>query len=280
MIEMPEAVTIARQMNDVLGRKAIAKFSRGLLKHKFLWLNKPDEEYENLLLGLSVCSTSSYGRSIYLNLSDYMIWWGDTGGKILYHAQGESLPKKYHLRWDFDDDSSLTFSMRMWGSVKLLDKNEFKEIPLDETGLPPLHPDFTYERFNKMLEDYPDKTSKGIKGFLVATGYAVPNHIHGLGNAIVQDILFNAKLNPKRKIPDIVQYERKRLFKSINSTVAEAIGQGGRYDEFDLYGQKGGYIRLMDSKSAGTPCKICGEEIKKISYLGGACYLCPGCQPV
>ena len=209
-----------------------------------------------------------------------MIWWGDTGGKILYHAQGESLPKKYHLRWDFEDDSSLTFAMRMWGSVKMLDKNEFKEIPLDETGLPPLHPDFTYERFNKMLEDYPDKTSKGIKGFLVATGFAVPNHIQGLGNAIVQDILYNAKLNPKRKIPDIAQNERKRLFKSINSTVAEAINRGGRYDEFDLFSQKGGYIRLMDSKSAGIPCKICGEEIKKISYLGGACYICPVCQPI
>jgi formamidopyrimidine-DNA glycosylase len=60
--------------------------------------------------------------------------------------------------------------------------------------------------------------------------------------------------------------------------VQEAIDLGGRYDEFDLFGNKGGYIRLMDSKTAGTPCIQCGAEIRKISYLGGACYICPECQ--
>ncbi|MBL6980018.1 MAG: hypothetical protein ISR58_02395 [Anaerolineales bacterium] len=49
-------------------------------------------------------------------------------------------------------------------------------------------------------------------------------------------------------------------------------------DEVDLYGQKGGYIRLMDSKTKDTPCPNCGTDIQKISYLGGACYLCVECQ--
>ena len=278
MIEMPEAYTIANQMDETLQGKEIKSFSFGNLTHKFLWLNRPDEAYESSLPGLTVKNASSYGRSIYLNLDEKMLWWGDTGGKLLYHTPGEKLPAKYHLRWDFTDDSSVTFSMRMWGSVKLLDKNEFSDGPNDETGIPPLHPSFTYEGFNEMLDTYPEKTSKGIKGFLVATGYAVQDHIHGLGNAIVQDILFTARLNPKRKIPDISGDERYRLYETINATVAEAIDLGGRYDEVDLFGNKGGYVRLMDIKSVGTPCKNCGSEIKKISYLGGACYLCPVCQ--
>ena len=279
MIEMPEAATLARQMGAELTGKTITRFARGTQTHRFLWLNRPDEEYESILPGKTITGANHYGRSIYLFMGEEnMLWWGDAGGKILYHAPGEKTPSKYHLGWEFSDGSHLTYALQMWGAVKLLDASEFNECPHDETGLPPLHPDFTFERFDSMLDEYPEKTSKGVKGFLVATGYSIPNHVHGLGNAIVQDILFHARLSPKSKIPDINLEERQRLYDAIQSTVAEAIEAGGRYDEFDLYGNKGGYVRLMDSKTANTPCPNCGTDIQKISYLGGACYLCPNCQ--
>jgi formamidopyrimidine-DNA glycosylase len=278
MIKMPEATTIANQMKKTMTNKTIRRFTRGNLTHKFLWLNRSNEEFEESCPGLVVTGASRYGRSIYLYLGDHMLWWGDTGGKLLYHEPGESHPKKYHLGWDFSDGSCLSFTMRMWGSVKLLDKGEFIDIPHEETGIPPLHPDFTFENFDQMLDTYPDKTSKGIKGFLVATGYVTSNHLSGLGNVIVQDILFNARLSPKRKIPAIQPDERRGLYNSIQNTIGEAINKGGRYDEFDLFGEKGGYVRLMDSKTAGTPCPKCDTGIEKISYPGGACYLCPSCQ--
>lgn len=278
MIEMPEAHTIASQMRKELNGKVIAGFHQGPLTHKFLWLNRPVEEYEVVLPGNSVKNASSYGRSIYLNLGETMLWWGDAGGRLLFHANGADLQKKYHLAWTFTDGSALTFHLRMWGSVRLLSQDEFDLRPKEETGIPPLDPRFTPERFDQMLEAYPDKTSKGIKGFLVATGYAIPDPINGLGNAIVQDILFHAALSPKRKIPEIGAEERSRLYNAIQDTIAEATRLGGRYDEVDLYGQPGRYVRLMDSKTVGTPCTRCGGEIQKISYLGGACYLCPTCQ--
>jgi formamidopyrimidine-DNA glycosylase len=278
MIEMPEAHTIASQMKDELSGKVISGFHQGPLTHKFLWLNRPIEAYEELLPGSTVKSASSYGRSIYLHLGEAMLWWGDTGGRLLYHETSDSLPKKYHLAWTFEDSSALTFHMQMWGSVRLLSQDEFDLRPKDESGIPPLDPRFTLERFDQMLESYPEKTSKGIKGFLVATGYAIPDPINGLGNAIVQDILHHAILSPKRKIPEISAEERSRLYNAIQDTIAEAIKLGGRYDEVDLYGQPGHYNRLMDSKTVGTPCIRCGTKIQKISYLGGACYICPTCQ--
>jgi formamidopyrimidine-DNA glycosylase len=278
MIEIPEATTIATQMQKELPGKTIAKFGRGVLTHKFLWLNRSDEDFEATLGGLVVKSASSYGRSIYLNLGSHMLWWGDTGGKLLYHPPGDKLPKKYHLIWHFVDGSILTFAMQMWGSVKLLDSSEFDQIPNAETGVAPLDPKFTFDRFTQMLDTYPEKTAKGIKGFLVATGHVTPDHVSGLGNAIVQDILFTAQLSPKRKIPDLTMNERYKLYVSIQKTVDKAIELGGRYDERDLYNQPGRYIRLMDSKTVGTPCGVCGEKIIKLSYLGGACYICKRCQ--
>ena len=72
--------------------------------------------------------------------------------------------------------------------------------------------------------------------------------------------------------------ERKKLFDAINETVVKVIKLGGRYDEVDLFGNNGGYIRLMDNQTKGTPCIKCQATIQKISYLGGACYICPNCQ--
>ena len=278
MIEMPEAVTISRQMNGEITGKIISAFSRGPLTHKFLWLNRPDEEFEGILKNIEVNGASSYGRSIYLYCEDHLLWWGDTGGRLLYHNPGNPLPKKYHLKWAFSDRSSLTFSMQMWGFVRLLEPSEFIIPPKDETGIPPLDPNFTTEKLSQMMDTYPDKKSKGIKGFLVATGHVSENHISGLGNAIIQDILFHANLDPRRKIKNITPNERAILFNAIQETVSEAIRMGGRYDERDLYNQPGGYLRIMDSKTVGKPCPTCGTQIKKISYLGGACYICPHCQ--
>ncbi|MEW5872108.1 MAG: hypothetical protein AB1894_22795 [Chloroflexota bacterium] len=49
MIEMPEATTLANQMNAVLVGKTFARFARGSLRHKFLWLNRPDEDFQAIL---------------------------------------------------------------------------------------------------------------------------------------------------------------------------------------------------------------------------------------
>ncbi|MBV7331545.1 hypothetical protein KFU94_25575 [Chloroflexi bacterium TSY] len=56
------------------------------------------------------------------------------------------------------------------------------------------------------------------------------------------------------------------------------INKGGRNDEFNLCGERGGYVRLMDKNRAGQPCPVCGITVEKIQYLGSACYFCPRCQ--
>ena len=103
--------------------------------------------------------------------------------------------------------------------------------------------------------------------------------IPGLGNAIAQDIMFRARLHPRRGLETLAAAEVDGLYAAITGTVREVIAAGGRYDERDLHGRPGGYVRVMDAKArAGVPCPACGTPVEKISYLGGACYLCPVCQ--
>ncbi len=274
MIEMPEATTISRQMDKTLTGKKFQHFSRGPLTHKFLWLNKPAEEYDAFLKDRPVTGASSYGRSIYLYVGEaHLLWFGELGGRILYHLEGQSPPAKYHLRWDFTDATAMTFSMQMWGFVGLQEKADLPKHPYAEVGVPPLADRFTYDCFNQLMEEYPAKTKKGIKGFLVTSKY-----INGIGNGYLQDILFRAKIHPTRKIPSLVETERRQLYNAIQTTISKAIAMGGRDDEHDLFDQPGGYTRLMSSQTVGKACPTCGSAIQKIAYLGGACYLCPNCQ--
>ncbi|NTU57195.1 MAG: endonuclease VIII, partial [Anaerolineales bacterium] len=87
-----------------------------------------------------------------------------------------------------------------------------------------------------------------------------------------------AHLLPRRALSELSAGQRRDLYDSIVDTVREIIDQGGRNDETDLFGKPGGYVRLMDSNTAGKPCPECGTKIQKIQYLGGACYFCPKCQ--
>jgi formamidopyrimidine-DNA glycosylase len=274
MIEMPEAATIARQMNETLTGKTFQHFSRGPLTHKFLWLNKPAEEYDAFVAGKPVTGAKSYGRSIFLYIGDtHLNLFAELGGRIIHHKQGAALPVKYHLRWDFTDGSSLTYTLQMWGFVGLLDKSELSAPPFTDVGIPPLSEEFTFERFNQLLEEYPEKKSKGIKGFMVTSKY-----VFGIGNGYLQDILYRAKIHPARKIPTLGQEERSQLYHAIQDTMAEAIRLDGREDEHDLFDAPGGYRRVMCNQTMGNPCPTCGTTIQKLAYLGGACYLCPTCQ--
>ena len=274
MIEMPEAMTIARQMDETLTGKTFQHFGRGELTHKFLWLNKPAEEYDAFLAGKQVTSARSYGRSIFLYVGEtHLLCFAELGGRILYHPHGGQLPVKYHLRWDFTDGTTMTFNMQMWGFVGLLERSELSTPRYADVGVPPLSDGFTIECFDQLLEAYPEKAQKGIKGFLVTSKY-----VFGIGNGYLQDILFRAKIHPKRKIPTLSVSERRSLYAAIQDTMADAIRLSGREDEHDLFDRPGGYTRLMSTQTVGKPCPVCGTTIEKISYLGGACYLCPNCQ--
>jgi formamidopyrimidine-DNA glycosylase len=137
----------------------------------------------------------------------------------------------------------------------------------------PLEPEFTIDYFAGLVDELTEGKKRSAKALLTQDQI-----IPGLGNAIAQDILFRARLHPRHPIAELSADQRRALYEAIVHTVAEVIEKGGRYDEWDLYGQRGGYVRLMDKNALGRPCPGCGGEVEKIQYLGGACYLCAQCQ--
>ena len=102
--------------------------------------------------------------------------------------------------------------------------------------------------------------------------------VAGVGNGYLQDILFRAKIHPKRRVVDISEPERRALYDATRETLGQAAELGGRDTERDLYNKRGKYVRILDSRTKGNPCPECGTPIEKTQYLGGAAYFCPSCQ--
>ncbi|MFN2291683.1 MAG: endonuclease VIII, partial [Anaerolineae bacterium] len=161
-----------------------------------------------------------------------------------------------------------------WGAMELYEKGRERERQYVKGMRPtPIEPEFTFDYFCGLIDDPPDGKKRSAKA-LLTQDQVIP----GLGNAIAQDILFRARLHPKHPLPDLDSEQRRSLYDEILATTDQVIEAGGRYDEYDLYGNPGGYTRLMDKNALGRPCPGCGGEVKKIQYLGGACYFCPDCQ--
>lgn len=275
MFELPEFATLAKQINSTLKGKTIRSGHLGNTPHKFVWYNRSHEEFERLTQGKTIGEARAKGKWLFIPIEPgYILLLGECGGKVLFHPPGAKMPKKYHLHLIFEDDSFFTATTQMWGAMELYEKGEeARRKYVQGMRTTPIEPEFTLDYFSTLVDDLVTGKKRSVKGLLTQDQI-----IPGLGNAIAQDILFRARLHPKYPIAELSEDQKRGLFDSILSTVREVMEEGGRYDEFDLYNNRGGYVRIMDKKSVGNPCPECGGVIEKIQYLGGACYFCPSCQ--
>ncbi len=275
MFELPEFATLAKQCNETLIGKIIKKGDLGNLPHKFVWYNREPDEFARLTQGKRVGRASTRGKWLFVPLEPgYVLLLGECGGKVLYHPPGAKPPDKYHLLLQFQDGSALSATTQMWGAMELYEQGqECNRQYIRDMRTTPADPGFTFEYLNGLIDATAKVEKTSAKGLLTQNQL-----IPGFGNAIAQDILFRARLHPKHSIGEFKRSERKRLYSAIMRTVEQATRQGGRYDEVDLFGNPGRYVRLMDKNALERPCPVCGGPIEKIQYLGGACYLCPNCQ--
>jgi formamidopyrimidine-DNA glycosylase len=275
MFELPELVTLASQLNDTVLGHVVRTGSLGNKPHKFVWYNTSAEEFARQTAGRRIGRSHARGRWLFVPLEPgYVLLFGELGGRMLFHPPSARQPDAYHLRVAFDDGSALTVTTAMWGAMELHEAGREQDRQYVRGMRPtPVDHEFTFAYFDGLIDGLLAGEKRSAKGLLTQDQL-----IPGLGNAIAQDILSRARLDPRHALIDIDDRQRRALYEAILATVGEAIESGGRNDEVDLYGRPGRYVRRMDRAAAGRPCSECGATIQKIQYLGGACYLCPRCQ--
>jgi formamidopyrimidine-DNA glycosylase len=277
-IELPEAQILAKQMNEELLQKQIKSFHlQNYQKLQRIGFINRDLKAFDQLVGRKIVSIASRGNVIRvkLDLSVNLILGPEYGGKILYHAEGGTVPDKYHLLLDFNDGTSLTVALTSMGVIQVMKdeelersyvyKRDFSEVasPVDES-------EFTFERFSKELAE----KKVNIKSSLVGKDAVVV----GLSNSAFQDVIFRAKIHPKRKSSELSKDEIRALYDAIKVMIKERIRLGGKDQFMDLHGKQGHYVPVMGPNMNGKTCTICGTSIEKLSLGGGQVYYCPKCQ--
>jgi formamidopyrimidine-DNA glycosylase len=274
MIELPEAVVLAKQIGKAVTGKRIKKVTTAKSPHKFAWYYGDPKEYHGLLIGKAIGTATSFGGLVEISVSDATLLFGD-GVNLRYYAAEEALPNKHQLWIEFEDGSSLVGSVQMYGGLWVFPVGSFdnKYYKISKEKISPLSGTFNGTYFGSLFSEKTNKLS--LKAFL-----ATEQRIPGLGNGVLQDILFNAKMHPKRKTNTLSNKDEKELLDSLKLTLTQMVDGGGRDTETDLHGRLGGYKTLLSRNTVNKPCLVCGTVIRKEAYMGGSIYFCPTCQKI
>ncbi len=274
MLEIPESKTIGIQAGNTLINKKIVKVYPATSQHKFAFYYGNPDEYMNLLTGRQIKSTKGHGMFVDIYCDEKISITIGEGTNMRYYLSSEERPEKHQLLIEFDDGSYAAFTVAMYGGIWAY-KGKFDNPYYQHSisSISPLDDTFDELYFDNIFKN----TTKDISlKALLATEQRIP----GLGNGVLQDILFNACINPKRKKSTITDFHKAELFYSLKTTLNKMTDMGGRDTEKDLFGQYGRYITILSKNTLKNPCPNCGNIIVKEAYLGGAVYYCPTCQPI
>jgi formamidopyrimidine-DNA glycosylase len=267
MLELPEVLTLSRQLHHELRGRAIASAGRGNSPHKFAFFKPSEAEIARTLAGREVAAVRGDGKYIYFDLEPKALFSiAEMDGRILFHEKGAELPARYQLLVRLEDGAALTATVGLWGFFGV-----GGAVPVDQSRtIDPLGPELTLARFDRLFAEYP-KPNHPIKAFLINRP-----RLRGFGNGYMQEMLFRAGILPTRPVASLDRDERKRLHRAVRQVLAEATRKGGSADTCDIYGRPGRYVKDVGAKVKS--CRVCGTTIAKRSFLGGATYYCPRCQ--
>jgi formamidopyrimidine-DNA glycosylase len=275
MIELPEAIVLSRQLNDTIKGKIISTVTAAHTDHKLAWYYGTPETFHTHLNNKTIDSADAFGGFVELTAENMKILFSD-GVNLRFFEERSHIPAKHQLLLEFTDISFLCASVQMYGGLGCFVDNELdnKYYSLAKETPSPLSREFDEKYFHTLISrDNVQKLS--LKAFL-----ATEQRIPGLGNGVLQDILFNARLHPKQKIHTLSETYVSTLFKSIKHTLKDMVDSNGRDTEKDLFSNNGRYKTQMSKHTVGKNCEACGSLIVKENYMGGSIYYCSGCQKI
>ena len=107
------------------------------------------------------------------------------------------------------------------------------------------------------------------------------NFVAGLGNIYCSEILFDAKISPKKRSKNLNNKQIKQIIKSTKKILYKAVSFGGTtIKNFVVSDEKIGYFKnkLMVYGRDGMSCFKCKNNIVKIIQSGRSTFFCSQCQ--
>ena len=209
MFELPELTTIASQMSATVAGKTISEGCLGNTPHKFVWYNREHDEFSELVQGKRLGHAHAEGKWLFVPLEPgyvLLLESGEDESCTTRHRQNRRTSTISTLPWRTVRGSR---QRRRCGEASGCSKRAGSEsTPTSRTcGSQPSEDEFTSEYFISLAEEARAGGKRSVKGLLTQEGF-----VPGVGNAIAQDIMFRARLNPKLDLADLTEDQLRALY--------------------------------------------------------------------
>jgi formamidopyrimidine-DNA glycosylase len=187
------------------------------------------------------------------------------GGRVdLETGKRVARPKNGVVRLRFDRPPPLL--VKEWGTER---KAGWWVLAAGDDGpLAKLGPDPFSDEFAALVRDGED--SGRIHAML-----RDQRRVSGIGRGYSDDILHRAKLSPYRSLKSLSADEREQLLAAVRDVLTEGL-EVERRREGGLPAKVGDHW-IVHGK-AGTPCPVCGDDLRRVSYESHEVAYCPTCQ--
>jgi formamidopyrimidine-DNA glycosylase len=245
--ELPEAERARLTLESVLGRRIAAVDDTD----GYVCRPHPPGEIESALVGHRFASAHRRGKFLWLTTED-----GPTLGLHLGMAGSIALEAPTERpRWD-------RFT------VEFEDGTRFALRDRRRLGRAVLNPDFDHvgpdaaEVDRKTFRERFGRSGAPLKARLLDQGV-----VAGVGNLLADEILWRARMSPRRPANELSEEELDALRRTIRAATRDAIRKGGAHTG-----------RLNPHRVRGGRCPRDGTELERATIGGRTTFWCPACQ--
>lgn len=271
MPELPEVETYRRFIDET----AVGQTITGLTVFDKHVLAVPEDELRAALVGRTIKGTGRLGKNCFVKLDNgrlLVLHFGMTGDIGAYRDAPDA-PRFTRVAWQLADSGlNLAFiDPRKFGRIRLAESIEAYQ---KAKKLGPDALKITAAELHQKLS----RRRVFVKPLLLDQSLTA-----GLGNWIVDEVLFQAKIHPERLGNSITEKEATALHGAIQLVLTTAIKHEANYRHFP----KSFLIHAREWDDSATPGSdahlFCPRhphtKIEKFYVGGRATYICPKCQP-
>ena len=190
-------------------------------------------------------------------------------GRFWLLDRNERVRARTGLRLRFTDGGELRYVDReMLGKLYLVGPHDLEAVPgWSEMGPEADDPALTLDEFRRRIRRHPGELKPLLRN---------SRFVAGIGNAYSDEILWEARLSPRRRRSSLNDEEVERLYHAMRTVLADATMQVRRLVPPDIHLQHREFLKVH--LRGGEPCPRCGRELRQV---GGseATTFCRNCQP-
>lgn len=257
--EMPEIAALAERLHASFAGQALVR-AQPISFHALRSVADPQ-----VLAGARLTGVTHRGKYVVATLGDRRVVLSFAqGGRLEIEPGGKTTrPRGALVRFAFEHGAWL---LREWGTERRA--GWWILVDGDDGPLANLGPDCDDPAAAAWIRSADDRRQ-------LHTALRDQHTIAGLGRGWTDDILHRARLSPFATLASLDAARREDLVHAIDDVLTQAIALE-RARDGGLPPKLGD--RFAIHNRAGTPCPVCGSDLRRVSYASREVCYCPACQ--